>query len=69
MDDGCLDAFWNRGFERRQLRKDAIGCCDDVRARLPEDDEQNRALPVQETSGTHILHRVDDIGHIGEVHG
>src|ERR1700733_2830712 len=66
--DRYINTLWNRCFKRRKLRPYPIDRVDDVGTWLPEDDERNRPLAVQITCGADVLHGIDNIGYIGEVH-
>ena len=54
----------NRGLHLRQDRADPVDGLDDVRARLPEDDQDDRRLAVGES---HRVDVFDGIGHLRDV--
>ena len=56
-------------WKLRQQRRDAVDRLDDVGARLPEDDEQDRGLAVGEAARADVLDRVGDGRDVGEAHG
>jgi len=48
------------------LRPDALHRLDDVRARLPEDDQQDGRLAIQQAKGPNVLRRIQDVSHVGQ---
>src|SRR4029079_1567446 len=57
-DDGDLDRGGDGGLELGQQGADAVHGLDDVPARLPEDDDDDRGLAVGEAAGSDVLHGI-----------
>ncbi len=66
QNDGGIDAERNGCLDNRKLRADAIDRVNDIGAGLAEDDDRNRALAVQITGSTDVLHRVRHLGYVGK---
>ncbi len=62
------DRAGNRRAQRRQQRRYAVDRLDDVRVGLAVDDHEHRRLAVGHAGVAQVLHRVDDLGDVGQLH-
>jgi len=62
----CLDALRNGGFNRWQLRSNAINGVDDVGARLAKDHDGDRRRAVQVPRGANVLRSIGYVRNIDE---
>ena len=67
-DDSEIDVARQRSGEARQHRFDAVDRLDDVGAGLARQHDRHRRLAVGEAGVAQILHRIDDVGDVGEPH-
>ena len=58
----------DRRAQHGQQRLDAVDRLDDVGVRLPVDDQQHRRLAVGHARVAEVLHRIDDLGDVGQAH-
>ena len=63
-----VDRIGDRAAQQRQECGHPIDRLDDVRVRLAIDDDQHRGFAIRRSSIAQVLHRVDDLGDIGQPH-
>ena len=63
-----VDRARDRRAQRRQQRVHAVDRLDDVRVGLAVDDHEHRRPAVRHAGVAQVLHRVDDVGDVGEPH-
>src|SRR5208283_611644 len=67
--DFRVDGGRDGGSQCRNRGADTIHGIDDVGARLTENDDENRGLPVDEAGSAYVLRGILDVGDIGQLHG